>query len=140
MRLADLHPIIDTDVIEALENNGISTVEEIFLIPNDELFRKMANSSSLSIQQLERFRQEARQRLSALGTRANKLFADEYEKEFKREKCYSGIVSLDELSDGFGMYGVTEIAGSKRSGRTVSHPAKKLGRRRKVIANIGSCS
>lgn len=123
MRLTALHPKISTKLIEALENSEIFTVEEIFLTDADELCRRLS-INTISIQEIKQLKLQTRYKLSALGTRANNLFIDQQKSESQREKCYSGIESVDDLFGGFGKYGITEIAGGKGSGRSVRHLAE----------------
>ncbi|GJJ08319.1 hypothetical protein Clacol_002530 [Clathrus columnatus] len=117
MHLITLCPTLRPEIIEALEANSVSTVEELFAASLDELYQKLP-ANIITIQQLKQLKLDTKQKLSTLGIRASELLVVQQKKEQQREKCYCGIKCLDDLLGGFGNYGVIEVMGSKGSGRT----------------------
>lgn len=116
MNLQTLLPSLTGDVHHALEAAGITTAEDLILIPDAQLSQQFPDSA-IPITELKA---QVAALVSATAARGDELFNREETRESTREACLCGVDELDGLLGGFGQYGVIEIAGGKRSGKTVS--------------------
>ncbi|KAF8518215.1 hypothetical protein JB92DRAFT_2121701 [Gautieria morchelliformis] len=115
MNLRTLLPSLADDIHRALEAAGITTAQEFLFNQDFQLYHQFPESVATQIRELKA---QVAERVSAPATRGDELFHREEEKERAREACLCGVDELDGLLGGFGKYGVIEIAGDKRSGKT----------------------
>ena len=117
MNLRTLLPSLAEDVYHALEEAGITTANDLILASRSQVYQQLPISV---VSQIIELQEQVAGQVSAPATRGDELFKREETWEGTRESCLCGVDELDGLLGGFGKYGVIEIAGDKRSGKTVS--------------------
>ncbi|KAF8525856.1 hypothetical protein BU17DRAFT_83362 [Hysterangium stoloniferum] len=117
MNLQTLFPSLPEGIHQGLLGAGIVTTHDILFSDISQLYQRLP-SGLLSLRELSELRSDAAARVAAPATRGDELFTQQEERETIREECLCGVEKIDALLGGFGRYGVTEIAGDKKSGKT----------------------
>lgn len=118
MNLRILLPSLSDNVHHALEDASFTTAHDILFTPISQIYSRL-NPGALSLSELTDLKAQVIQLVSAPATRGNELFTREEERKYARELCPCGVDELDTLLGGFGTHGVIEIAGGRRSGKSV---------------------
>ena len=118
MRLATLVPQISSDLVIALENCGICTVEDLLFSSLIEIYGQLP-VGSISLFDLQQLSSHVATLASASGTLGTELLRRQIEAHEMAPSLGTGVAELDDLLGGFGGCRVLEISGDTQSGKTV---------------------
>jgi len=104
---------------DTLEQSGIKTSEELlFTSSTSEQYARLEHGS-MTFVEFASLKEEVMKFLGAPGITGDEAYMLAKDEEDSRYKGYCGVPALDQLLDGFGQYGVIEIAGGRETCKTL---------------------
>ncbi|KZT57683.1 hypothetical protein CALCODRAFT_483008 [Calocera cornea HHB12733] len=107
------------DYADILEQSGLKTTDDLlFTSSTSEQYARLEHGS-MSFTEFASLKEEVTKFMGAPGLTGDVAYMLEKETVSSRYKGYTGVPELDQLLDGFGHYGVIEIAGGRETCKTL---------------------